>query len=107
MEEILEPDLIICDPHHHLWDETYGNFGYRYMAEELLAGTGSRRHIEKTVFVQCRSGYRIDGPEQFRCVGEPCRRGDLSICDTRGCDRPSRLTRASCRAISANRQRST
>ncbi|MBO0885895.1 MAG: amidohydrolase family protein [Acidimicrobiales bacterium] len=71
MEEILEPDLIICDPHHHLWDGTYGNFGYRYMAEELFADTGSGHHIEKTVFVQCRSGYRTDGPEQFRCVGEP------------------------------------
>jgi L-fuconolactonase len=70
-EEILEPDLVICDPHHHLWDETHGSFGYRYMTEELFADTKSGHHIEKTVFVQCRSGYRTDGPEQFRCVGEP------------------------------------
>jgi predicted TIM-barrel fold metal-dependent hydrolase len=71
MEEILEPDLVICDPHHHLWDDTHDTYHYRYMTEELRADTGSGHLIDKTVFVQCRSGYRSEGPEQFRCVGEP------------------------------------
>jgi hypothetical protein len=34
-EEILEPDLPIVDPHHHLWDHP----GSRYLLDE---GTASR-----------------------------------------------------------------
>jgi L-fuconolactonase len=69
-EEILEPDLIICDPHHHL-SRADDPLGERYMVEELKDDTSSGHHIEKTVYVQCRSGYRTSGPEHFRCVGEP------------------------------------
>src|SRR4051795_5220302 len=36
-EEILEPDLPIVDPHHHLWDRP----GARYLFEELLGDTRS------------------------------------------------------------------
>jgi L-fuconolactonase len=67
MEEILEPGLVICDPHHHLWEDRNGS---RYMMAELRADTGSGHHIEKTVFIDCRSGYRTSGPEAFRPVGE-------------------------------------
>ena len=35
-EEILEPDLKICDPHHHLWDYPLN----RYLFDELLADLG-------------------------------------------------------------------
>jgi predicted TIM-barrel fold metal-dependent hydrolase len=66
MEEILEPGLLICDPHHHLWDHP----GSRYMVEELTADTGSGHSIERTVFVECLSGYRTEGPEPFRPLGE-------------------------------------
>jgi L-fuconolactonase len=69
-EEILEPDLIICDPHHHL-SEAHDPLGERYMTEELREDTSSGHNIEKTVFIQCRSAYRISGPEQYRSVGEP------------------------------------
>ena len=40
------------------------------MLEELKADTGSGHRIVHTVFVECRSGYRSDGPETFRPVGE-------------------------------------
>jgi L-fuconolactonase len=66
MEEILEPELLICDPHHHLWDRPDD----RYMTEELNADLGSGHRIERTVFIECRSGYRLEGPEAFRPVGE-------------------------------------
>jgi L-fuconolactonase len=66
MEEILEPELLICDPHHHLWDRPDD----RYMTEELNADLGSGHRIERTVFIECRSGYRTEGPEAFRPVGE-------------------------------------
>jgi L-fuconolactonase len=64
-EEALEPDLRICDPHHHLWDHPES----RYLLDELLADTRAHR-IEKTVFVECGSMYRADGDEARRPVGE-------------------------------------
>ena len=66
-EEILEPDLPICDPHHHLWDYPGSS---RYLLDELLADTGSGHRIASTVFVECNSFYRADGPEALRPVGE-------------------------------------
>jgi predicted TIM-barrel fold metal-dependent hydrolase len=65
-EEILEPGRPICDPHHHLWDYP----ARRYLLDELLADTGSGHHIVATVFVECVSMYRADGPEAMRPVGE-------------------------------------
>jgi predicted TIM-barrel fold metal-dependent hydrolase len=64
-EEALEPELRICDPHHHLWDHP----GSRYLLDELLADTRGHR-IEKTVFVECGSMYCADGGEALRPVGE-------------------------------------
>jgi L-fuconolactonase len=66
MEEILEPDLLICDPHHHLWDRP----GSRYMTDDLIADTTGGHRIDHTVFIECRSAYRTDGPEAFRAIGE-------------------------------------
>jgi predicted TIM-barrel fold metal-dependent hydrolase len=65
-EEILEPDLPICDPHHHLWDHP----GRRYLLDELLADTDSGHNVVATVFVECMSMYRAAGPEAMRPVGE-------------------------------------
>jgi L-fuconolactonase len=64
-EEALEPELRICDPHHHLWDHPES----RYLLDELLADTRAHR-IEKTVFVECGSMYRADGPDAMKPVGE-------------------------------------
>ena len=65
-EPILEPDLPIVDPHHHLWDRP----GWRYLLDDLLADTNSGHNIAATVFVQCRAMYRADGPVEMRPVGE-------------------------------------
>ena len=65
-EEILEPDLPICDPHHHLWDHPES----RYLLDELLADTGSGHNVVSTVFMECSSMYRAAGPEAMRPVGE-------------------------------------
>jgi len=71
-EEIIEPELTICDPHHHLWDRVAREDRPRntYLLDELLADIGNGHNIVKTVFVECRSMYRQDGPEEMRCVGE-------------------------------------
>ena len=65
-EEILEPELPIVDPHHHLWDHP----GSRYLLDELLADVNSGHNIVATVFIQCGSGYRTSGPEEMRPIGE-------------------------------------
>src|SRR5271157_6236973 len=65
-EEILEPDLPIVDPHHHLWDHP----GSRYMLDEIIRDTASGHRVRATVFVECMSMYRADGPESMRPVGE-------------------------------------
>ena len=64
-EPALEPGLPIIDPHHHLWDRP----GDRYLLDELVAD--ARGHnVRQTVFIECTSMYRADGPEEFKVVGE-------------------------------------
>ncbi len=65
-ETILEPDLPIVDPHHHLWDRP----GWRYLLPELLADLAGGHSITATVFAQCRSFHRASGPEAMKPVGE-------------------------------------
>lgn len=87
-EEILEPDLPIVDPHHHLWDRTRAlpppegdpraehpftrllRLSPRYLLDELLADTDSGHKVIGTVFVECTSMRRKDGPPEMRTVGE-------------------------------------
>jgi L-fuconolactonase len=65
-EPILEPELRIIDPHHHMWIRP----GWRYLFDDLLADTGSGHNIVATVYVQARSMYRESGPVEMRPVGE-------------------------------------
>jgi L-fuconolactonase len=65
-EPIENPALPIVDPHHHLWDHA----GSRYLLDELLADVQSGHNVVATVFVECASMYRADGPEALRPVGE-------------------------------------
>ena len=66
VEEILEPDLPIVDPHHHLWRRP----GSDYLFPELLADLTSGHAVRATVFEECHSMYRADGPEELRSLGE-------------------------------------
>jgi predicted TIM-barrel fold metal-dependent hydrolase len=65
-EPILEPELPIVDPHHHLWDRP----GWRYLLDDLLADVGTGHNIRATVYVQARSMHRAAGPAEMRPVGE-------------------------------------
>jgi len=84
-EAILEPDLPIVDPHHHLWDRTPllatlppAKHGFdivirrapRYLLDELLADLKSGHNVQATVYLECGSMYRADGPAAMRPVGE-------------------------------------
>ena len=86
-ETILEPELPIVDPHHHLWDrrlpplpspppptrhgfENVMRLAPRYLHDELMADLTRGHNVIATVFVQCGSMYRVDGPAHLKPVGE-------------------------------------
>ncbi len=66
IEETLEPDLPICDPHHHLWDYPDS----RYLLTELLQDLSSGHNIRSTVFVECLSNYRKISSSELAPIGE-------------------------------------
>ncbi|HEX3887485.1 MAG TPA: amidohydrolase family protein [Phenylobacterium sp.] len=83
-EAILDPDLPIVDPHHHLWD--HRNYpsaagapehpfmtaiadARRYLLDELIADA-STHNVRATVFVECGAFYKADGPLDMRVIGE-------------------------------------
>ena len=66
VEEVLEPDLPIIDPHHHLWVQPSGN----YLFPDLLADLASGHDVRATVFAECHAMYRAGGPEAWRSLGE-------------------------------------
>lgn len=70
-EQALEPDLPICDPHHHLWDFRSGGATQpRYLLDEMLEDVGGGHNIVSTVFIECGAMFREDGPEAYKCIGE-------------------------------------
>lgn len=87
-EAILEPDLPIVDPHHHVWDRTHAlaaggpqpepKHGMdavlamtpRYLLEELHADMQSGHNVIATVYMQAGAFYRKKGPEALKPVGE-------------------------------------
>ena len=70
-EETLEPDLPICDPHHHFWDYRTERIPYqRYLLHELADDLNCGHDIRSTVFIEARAMYRADGLEEMRPVGE-------------------------------------
>ncbi len=69
-EAALEPDLPICDPHHHLWDLRGGAVQSRYMTHEMAADLAGGHNVVSTVFIECGAMFRNHGPEAFRPVGE-------------------------------------
>jgi predicted TIM-barrel fold metal-dependent hydrolase len=70
-EPTLEPELPICDPHHHFWDFRTERIPYqRYLLHELVADVTCGHNVRSTVFIEARAMYRADGPEELRPVGE-------------------------------------
>jgi predicted TIM-barrel fold metal-dependent hydrolase len=76
----LDPLLPICDPHHHLWDypdylpENLVRESARptrhYLVEHFLKDATDSHNIVETVFIQCGSRYKKDGPKELQPVGE-------------------------------------
>jgi predicted TIM-barrel fold metal-dependent hydrolase len=66
-EEIVDPERVIVDPHHHLWKSVMGT---TYLLDDLWSDTGSGHNVVQTVFVECGAEYHESGPEQLRVIGE-------------------------------------
>jgi L-fuconolactonase len=69
-EKALEPELPICDPHHHLWDQRHEREQERYLLDEILDDLAGGHNVVSTVFIECGAMFKPDGPEAYRCVGE-------------------------------------
>ena len=84
-EAILEPDLPIIDPHHHLWDlrPLMGAFApplhpfvaalvpsAYYTFDALHADATSGHNVIGTVFMECGAFYRAGASEAMKPVGE-------------------------------------
>ena len=89
-EEIIEPGLEIVNPHHHLWDHP----GNRFLLDQLLADIGSGHKITETVFIECGSMYRADGPTEMKPVGETEFVNGTAAMSASGQYGPTRLCRA-------------
>ncbi len=84
-EEILEPDLPIIDPHHHLWDlrplmgafpeprhdflEALIDNAY-YTFDQIHAHATSGHNVIGTVFMECGAFYDASRGEEMKTVGE-------------------------------------
>jgi predicted TIM-barrel fold metal-dependent hydrolase len=83
-EAIIEPDLPIIDPHHHLWDWSLlprrepGAHPFsgilarypRYLFDDLRADAASGHNVIGTVFMECGAFYRADAAPEMAPVGE-------------------------------------
>jgi len=94
-EPTLEPELPICDPHHHFWDRRLQSLPYqRYLLDELNADIYSGHNVRSTVFLEARSMYRPDGPVALRPVGEVEFVQGLAAASASGIYGPSRAAAA-------------
>jgi predicted TIM-barrel fold metal-dependent hydrolase len=90
LEPILDPDLPIIDPHHHLWliperaatqlrdagnltaiaiSEIYRKHP-RYLFDDFLVDINSGHNIRATVYIDAHSMYRAAAPAHLKSVGE-------------------------------------
>jgi hypothetical protein len=69
-EPTVEPEIPICDPHHHFWDFRTERLPYqRYLLHELATDVTCGHNVRSTVFIEARAMYRADGPQELRPVG--------------------------------------
>lgn len=83
-EAVLEPDRVIIDPHHHLWDlrPLLGHFSteHRFIAalalspyytfDQYRAEVSGGHRIVGSVYMECGAFYNGDGDPALKTVGE-------------------------------------
>lgn len=66
VEAALEPELPICDAHHHLWERPPNVYLLNELEEDLSTG----HNVVATVAIECGYHYLENGPEELKPVGE-------------------------------------
>src|SRR4029079_6255453 len=66
VEEPLEPDLPICDAHHHLWERPPNS----YLLSDFVGDLASGHNVVATVAVEGGYCYRKSGADELRPLGE-------------------------------------
>jgi predicted TIM-barrel fold metal-dependent hydrolase len=70
-EATLEPEIPICDSHHHFWVHRPEPPAYQqYLLADLAADINSGHNVHSTVFIEVSAEYRTEDPEELRPVGE-------------------------------------
>jgi predicted TIM-barrel fold metal-dependent hydrolase len=78
VEDIIEPELPILDPHHHMWPQGQG---LPYTRDDLHRDADAGHNIVKTIFMECGSAYNRDAPEHLRSLGETTYIADQAFSD--------------------------
>lgn len=65
-EKPLEPDLPICDAHHHLWERPPNI----YLLSDFVGDLASGHNVTATVAIECGYGYRKFGADESKPLGE-------------------------------------
>jgi predicted TIM-barrel fold metal-dependent hydrolase len=66
-EDVIDPDVPIVDPHHHLWP---AGGSMPYGLADLEADLASGHNVVDTVFVECGASYDRNAGDAFAPVGE-------------------------------------
>jgi len=66
-EEPIEPGLAIVDPHHHFMERPAKVYLFNDYRRDI---TASGHNIIASIYIECVSMYRADGPETLRPAGE-------------------------------------
>jgi L-fuconolactonase len=66
IEDVIDPELPICDPHHHLWNSP----DRRYLLEDLFQDLGGGHNIVQTVFVESSSAKKEAISQRMQPVEE-------------------------------------
>ncbi|MGR3605903.1 amidohydrolase family protein [Sulfitobacter sp.] len=70
VEDIIDPDREIVDPHHHLWRHGTAENPAVYEMEALRRDTEAGHNVVQTMFIECRSYWDQDAPDHLKSIGE-------------------------------------
>ena len=75
IESPIDPDIAIIDAHHHLFDRANPVIELvmrrrRFLIEDYVDYISGGHNVVASVVVESQTMYRVDGPEQFRTVGQ-------------------------------------
>ena len=90
-EETLEPDLPICDPHHHLWEFNHTRVAHRYLLDEILVDLNGGHNVVSTVFIECGAMIDVNDPSPMRMVNETAFVNGVAAMSASGLYGPARV----------------